>query len=89
MSAVELKNQIHQYLDEVDDSFLKAIHSMLDTYVKGKKDAVVGYNTQGEPVLASQAKKQYEKDLKAVEKGAFITAKDLRKVSKEWLKPTK
>lgn len=89
MSAVELKNQIHQYLDEVDDSFLKAIHSMLDTYVKGKKDVVIGYDMQGEPVLASQAKKQYEKDLKGVEKGAFITAKDLRKVSKEWLKPTK
>jgi len=89
MNAVELKNQIHQYLDQVDDSLLQAIHSMLDTYVKGKKDTVIGYDTQGEPILSSQAKKQYEKDLKAVEKGAFITSKDLRKVSKEWLKPTK
>lgn len=88
MNAIELKNQIHQYLDQVDDSFLKAIHSMLDTYVKGKKETIIGYDTHGKPVLVSQAKKQYEKDLKAVEKGAFITAKDLRKVSKEWLKPT-
>ena len=89
MSAIEIKNQIHQYLEEVDDSFLKAIHSMLDTYVKGKKDTVIGYDVKGEPILASQAQKQYEKDLKAVEKGAFITNKELRKVSKEWLKPTK
>ena len=89
MSAIELKNQIHQYLDQVDDSFLKAIHSMLDTYVKGNENAVIGYDVHGEPILASQAKKQYEKDLKAVEKGAFITAKDLRKESKKWLKPTK
>ena len=89
MSAVELKNQIHQYLNQVDDSFLKAIHSMLDTYVKGRKDEVIGYDTKGEPILASQAKKQYEKDLKAVENGAYITNKELRKVSKEWLKPTK
>ena len=89
MSAIEIKNQIHQYLEEVDDSFLKAIHSMLDTYVKGKKDPIIGYDVQGKPLYASQAKKQYENDLKAVEEGEFITAKDLRKVSKKWLKPTK
>lgn len=88
MNAKELKNKIHQYLDQVDDSFLKAIHSMLDTYVKGQKDTVIGYDVKGEPILASQAKKQYEKDIKAVEKGAFITNKDLRKVSKKWLKTT-
>jgi len=89
MSVIEIKNQIHQYLDEVDDSFLKAIHSMLDTYVKGQKDAIIGYDVAGKPLYASQAKKQYENDLKAVEKGEFMTAKDLRKVSKKWLKPTK
>jgi len=46
MSAVEIKNQIHKYLDQVDESFLKAIHSMLDTYVKGKEDKVIGYDVK-------------------------------------------
>lgn len=33
MSTVEMKAQINEYLEEVDDSFMQAIHAMLDTYV--------------------------------------------------------
>lgn len=89
MSSIEIKAQINEYLEEVDESLLKAIHSMLNTYIKGKKEAIIGYDMKGKPLLASDAKKQYEKDIIAAEKGEFITAKNLRKVSKKWLKPTK
>lgn len=89
MSAIEIKAQINKYLDQVDDSFLQVVHSMLDTYVKVQKDPIIGYDVDGTPLHASIAKKQYEKDLKGVEKGEFITAKELRKQSKKWLKTTK
>ncbi len=89
MSAVEIKAQINKYLDEVDDSFLKVVYSMLDTYVKGKDDPIIGYDIKGNPLHASVAKKRYEKDLKAVEKGEFTTTTELREISKKWLNPTK
>ena len=62
MSAVEIKAQINKYLDQVDDSFLKVVHSMLDTYVKIQEDPIIGYGVDGKPLHASEAKKQYEKE---------------------------
>ena len=88
MGAVELKIKINEYLDRVDSSFLNVIHAMLDAYVK-ENDSIIGYDTKGKPLYASEAKRQFNKDLEAVERGEFVTIDELKVEAAEWLKPTK
>jgi len=89
MGTTELKTQINQYLEQVDENLLRAIHAMLYTYVQEHKEPIIGYDIAGKPVKANDAKKQYAKDIAAVENGEFISIDDLKKKSKQWLKPTK
>ena len=89
MSNTELKTQINEYLDQVDDNLLKAVYAMLNTYVEEQKEAVIGYDIAGKPIFASAAKAQYAKDIEEVEKGTYTTIKTLKEKSKQWLKPTK
>ena len=89
MSNTEIKTQIVQYLEKVDDSFLKAVHSMLKTYVKEQEETIIGYDIDGKLITASEARKQYAKDIKKVKEGKFSTIKKVRKKSEKWLKSTK
>jgi len=65
-----LKAQIHQYIDSLqDENLVQAIHAMLNTYIKNQNDTIVGYDVDGNAQYAAEMKKQYEKGLKAVERG--------------------
>ena len=49
------------------------------------EDPIIGYDpVDGTPVRTSVAVKQFEKDLKAVDQGEYITIEDLEKESEEW-----
>jgi len=89
MSKAEIRSQIDNYLEELDESFLKFVHSMLATYVTEQKEYIIGYDINDKPVTANTAKAQYEKDLQQVKKGKYVTLEDVREKSKQWLKPTK
>jgi len=89
MSKAEIRSQIDGYLEELDESFLKVVHSMLATYVKEQKEHIIGYDINGKPVTANDAKAQYERDLQQVKKGKYVALEDVRKKSNQWLKPTK
>ena len=55
MSAVEIRAEISTYLEKVkDESFLKVVHSMLDTYLKEQEDPIVSYDIDGTPRRAAE-----------------------------------
>jgi len=70
MSTIQLKAQIHKYIDSLqDENLVQAIYAMLDTYITKQNKAVVGYDLNGNPQYAADMKKQYKKGLEAVERG--------------------
>ncbi len=74
MSAVQLRSDIDKYLNQVDERFLKVVHSMLNTYLE-QQGEVVGYRIEtGEPVYADEL----DTILEEVEQGDFITLEDLK-----------
>lgn len=78
MSAVEIRAEINRYLEQVkDESFLKVVHSMLNTYVQEQEDPIVGYEADGTAVRASVAKKQFAEDLGKPED--FMSLEDFEK----------
>ncbi len=92
MSAVEIRTEIDNLLDKVqdqDESFLKVVYSVLCTYVQEQKDPTLGYETDGTPFTASAFLAQADEAMAAVERGEYITLEQLEKESEEWLKPTK
>ncbi len=88
MTALQLKKAVHDYVDNLDNNFLQIIHSMLETHAQ-QTDPVIGYDTDGTPLRASEMKKLYEQDMKDMENGDFITLEELRKESAEWMNATK
>jgi hypothetical protein len=84
MSAIELREEINRYLNQVDEGFLKVVHSMLDTYVREKDDPIIGYEIDGTAVRASEARRQFIADIEAAKRGEYITLEDLEKESETW-----
>ena len=69
MSAVEIRAEINTYLEKVqDESFLKVVHSMLDTYVREQEKEIIGYRT----------------DTHEVDAGDFITLEELQEEVEKW-----
>jgi hypothetical protein len=86
MSTVEIRSEINLFLDQVDEGFLKVVHSMLNAYVREKvEDPIIGYDIEGNPKRASVMKKIYDAEVKAaIENDEFITLEDLEKEAETW-----
>ncbi len=87
MSAVDLKAEINRYLDQIDDqTFLRVVHSMLDTYVhQQEEDPVVGYDVDGTPKRASEMKEQLRQEVEKANRGEYTSIDDLHDKSEQWL----
>ncbi|MEM6261364.1 MAG: hypothetical protein AAGI38_02570 [Bacteroidota bacterium] len=88
MSVIEVRKQIDQYLDQVDENFLMVVHAMLETHVE-QEQAIVSYDIDGTPRTAEELSKILNERVKAAERGEYITLEELREKSNAWLKRTK
>ena len=86
MSAVEIRAEIQSYLEKVEDeSFLKVVHSMLDTYVKEQEKEIIGYRTDThEPVYKGELADELDATVARVEAGEFITLEELEAEVEKW-----
>ena len=57
MSTTEIREKLHQYIDHIDEHFLKAVHALVEEYAEGKT------------TLSENEKKAVDKGLKSLEKG--------------------
>lgn len=89
MSALQVKTQIHRYLEKVEDEkFLRVVHAMLHTYVEEQQN-IVGYHANGEPLSIEAAKAKYEEGMAAYKRGESKSLESVKAASKSWLKSTK
>jgi len=86
MSALEIRAEIHSYLEQVkDERFLKVVHSMLNTYVKEQENEIVGYRTSThEPVYKNELAAELDSAVAEVEAGDFITLEELQAEIEKW-----
>ncbi len=90
MSVIEIRTEIQHYLDQVqDESFLKVVHSMLDTYLKENEDPIVSYDIDGTPRRASELTSILDAEVEAARKGEHISIEAFKKQSAQWGQPTK
>lgn len=84
MSSIEMRTQVHQMIDALDDSFLEVVYSMLGTYQRQQNDPIIGYDLEGNALHASAAKEEYAKRVAAMKAGQKTTIEELRKESSKW-----
>ena len=86
MSAVEIRTELHQLIDEIDEHFLKAVHSMVSTYHTEKP---LGYEVNGNPIWASKLGVELDEEVGKARQGNYITVEELEKRSEKRLTRTK
>lgn len=81
MSTIELKTQIHDYVERLEDEdFVQAIHTILGTHITGKHEGVKDYNMDGTPQFTSaeEMKTELDRRLASAKQGNFVTVEELR-----------
>ncbi len=80
MSTAQIKSDILRYIDQLDDSFLAAVHAILNAHIN-RVDPIVGYDENGMAQRASEVKELFKADLA---EGNYQTLEGLKKESEQW-----
>ena len=79
MSVVELRTAVDRYLDQVDESFLRVIHAMLDAQVREQRK---GGELPPPPWAKPRTQEQLVADLMEadaqIDRGEYITLDELK-----------
>ena len=89
MSTVDLRADLHQLIDQLDDRFLRAVHSMVSVYQESEEDPILSYDLDGTPRKASELTAILDAEVEAARKGDYITIEDFKKESATWGQHTK
>lgn len=83
MSATQLRTQIHEYLDAVkDETFLKVVHSMLNTYLQ--EQHIVGYRSDNQAITQDELMENLVESEAAIDRGEFLTIGELMLEAEKW-----
>ncbi|MEM8525262.1 MAG: hypothetical protein AAGG68_11485 [Bacteroidota bacterium] len=77
MTTVDIKTDLHQFIDDLDEHFLRAVHAMVTTYLA--KDEVIGYKMTGEPITQRDLEQQIEQSEQQIKEGKYLSTEELRK----------
>jgi hypothetical protein len=87
MSTIEIRDEMHKLIDQIDERFLKALYLMVSTYQA--KEPIIGYDIDGTPRTASELTAILDKEVEAARRGEYITIEEFQEQSAQWGKPTK
>lgn len=90
MSTVEMKLEIPLLLEQVEDNFVEAIHTLLKTHhaAKQEEDApLIGYDMEGKPQFNSveEMLDEFDRRVDNMKAGNYITVDQLDERSKTWI----
>jgi type II secretory pathway predicted ATPase ExeA len=81
MSTIEIRAEVHQLIDQLEDEFLNAIYSMLEIYVQHEE----GYGSIDNPISAEEMKNQLREEVEKGRQGQYITVDEWHEKSGERL----
>jgi len=83
MSVVQVKEQLHQYIDMADARIAEALLAMFKNYFQSQKDTVVAYTPKGKSLTRAQIIKEVMDAVEDVDKGNFYTTDEVRTAIKK------
>jgi len=92
MNTVEMKAEIPLLLEQVEDNFVEAIHTLLKTHTASHEGdmSLIPYDTEAKPEFDSVEEFVVELDrrIDAIRAGEYVTLEELKKESLTWRKKT-
>ena len=91
MTTIEMRSEVAGWLEDLDEDFLSAVHTIVGNYVSKQKatDAIIGYDLQGTPKYAEATMDEYERRIERANQGEYVTIEALKEEAKSWRSPTK
>jgi len=76
MGVLELREELHKYINLADERFLKMVYAMSQEY---KESKVVGYNVDGSPITQQDVVDRAKAASSRVKSGNFLTQEEVEK----------
>lgn len=76
MGVLELREELHKYINLADERFLKMVYAMSKEY---KESMVVGYNVDGSPITQQDVVTRVKAASSRVKAGDFLTQEEVEK----------
>lgn len=81
MGVKELRQELHDYIETADITFLRMVHAMSREY---KPSEIVGFNTDGSPITENELKTRVKAASKRVKAGDYVSGEDIEKEIENW-----
>ncbi len=78
MSAVQIKEELHRYIELADPRMAEALLAMFKKYFQPKDGDVVAYTTKGQSLTKEQIIKEVMDAVEDVEKGNYFTSDEIK-----------
>ena len=81
MGAAELRQELHDYIEQADMDFLRRVHAMSKEY---EKPEIAGFTPDGTPIYSNELVKRVKAASKRVKAGDFATQEEVDKEVENW-----
>jgi len=82
MNTIELKEELHQYIDQMDDKLANQIHGMIKASLE--KDDIIGFTADGTPMNKEAYIRDIDEARTQIREGKCISQEELEKQSENW-----
>lgn len=80
MGIIELRKELHNYINQADEKFLKMVYAMSREYQKPS----IGYDIDGKKITRQDLKKRVRAASERVKSGDFLTQEEVEKEIENW-----
>ena len=84
MSATEMRSELHQLIDQVDERFLKAVYLMVRTYQKTDENSIEDIMIPGLPGTFEEIQNSIEKGEEQIARKDYYTIDDFKNKTTQW-----
>ncbi len=81
MGVQKLREELHDYINHADETFLKMVYAMSKEY---KKTDIIGYESDGSPITKERLLERVKSASKRVKSGDYITQQEIEKEIENW-----
>lgn len=79
MDTLKIKKELHKYIENGDERFLRLVHAVAINYSSNEDHAL-----PGAPMEIETYRQKIQNAKKRVKKGYFITQEDIEKEMEQW-----
>lgn len=81
MGALELRDNLLQYINQADERLLKVVKAVMESYWE---EEIVAHTIDGKPLTKKEYREELNEALAEIKKGEFTTQEDIEKESESW-----